>query len=202
MWWTLGAVENAVVMVVYFAIAGAILLPLVRSRQLRSNALGAATAAIFFTCAVHHGAHTVHMLLPYLGVGSEQGLAMRDAFTWHSVVWDGTTALVGIYYWTLRRTYGPLMRGAKLFEDLKERQRQALELNDNVVQGLVTAQMALELDERERSHEALVATLRSARTIISDLVGEAQGSRSGELVRGRAATVAAQPAATAEVAER
>ena len=46
----------------------AIVRPLIETGQLRSNALGAATAAIFFTCAVHHGGHTVHMLLPGAGV--------------------------------------------------------------------------------------------------------------------------------------
>ncbi|MBV9484857.1 MAG: hypothetical protein JO246_02245, partial [Frankiaceae bacterium] len=64
MWWHIGLVANALVALAYLAIAYAIVKPLIESRQLRTNALGAATAAIFFTCAVHHGGHTVHMLLP------------------------------------------------------------------------------------------------------------------------------------------
>ena len=78
--WQVGLVCNAVISVAYFLIVLAIVVPLVKSHQLRSNPLGAATAAIFFTCAVHHGAHTLHMLMPYFGVDEVQGMAMREAW--------------------------------------------------------------------------------------------------------------------------
>ena len=57
--WRVGAVANFVTMTAYFAICAAILVPLVREQQLKANRLGTATALIFFTCAVHHGGHTV-----------------------------------------------------------------------------------------------------------------------------------------------
>jgi len=57
MWWVTGMVCNAVISVVYFLIVLAIAVPLVKSGQLRSNPLGAATATIFFTCSLHT-AHT------------------------------------------------------------------------------------------------------------------------------------------------
>lgn len=188
--WQIGAAANAVVAVAYVAISFVILGPLVREHQLRSNPLGTATAAIFFTCAVHHGSHAVHALLPIVGLEVHEGLAMREAFGWHTVAWDVFTAAIGVYYWTLRRTYAPLMRGAKLFEDLKDRQRRALEINDNIVQGLFVARTALALDEREISEEALRTTLDSARHIISDLLGEAGSELElgpGQLRRDRAA---------------
>ena len=47
------------------------------------------------------------------------------------------------------------MHGAQLFEDLRQREQQALELNDNVLQGLVVAKMALDLDEPDKADEAL-----------------------------------------------
>src|SRR5438552_2335006 len=134
-WWQIGMVANAVIASAYFLIVWAIVRPLMLSGQLRSNPLGAATAAIFFSCAVHHGGHVVHMLLPAVGVGSQTGSALRAAYDWESASWDVLSALIGIYYWTLRRTYGSLMEGAKLFEDLRQRERQALELNDAVLQG-------------------------------------------------------------------
>ena len=65
--WQVGLVCNAVIMIAYLGISLAIVVPLTRSHQLRSNPLGAATAAIFLTCAVHHGVHSVHILLPSLG---------------------------------------------------------------------------------------------------------------------------------------
>ena len=188
--WKIGAAANLVVMLVYFAIVAAILVPLIKEQQLRANRLGSATALIFFTCAIHHGSHSVHMLLPTFGVDAASGYAMRDAFDPFQVVWDLFTAAVGIYYWTLRRTYGALMSGAKLFEDLKERQRQALEINDNIVQGLATAKLALELDQHAVTREALESTLNSARGLITDLLGEVAerpNFEAGELRRSRAA---------------
>jgi len=79
---------------------------------------------------------------------------------------------VAIYYRSLRRNHAPLMRRAKLFDDLRERQRRALEINDDIVQGLAEAKLALQLDEREHAEEALTATLAAARRMISDLLGE------------------------------
>ena len=146
--WKLATGANLVIAAAYLGITFAILRPLFATVQWRTNRLGTATAAIFFTCAVHHGAHAIHMLVPAFGIEDPAGLALRQAFHWPVVVWDFIGAGVAIYYWSLRRTYGALMHGAKLFDDMKERQRQALELNDNIVQGLVAADMALRLDEK------------------------------------------------------
>jgi len=188
--WRIGAAANFVTMIAYFAIVAAILVPLIREKQLKANPLGSATALIFFTCAVHHGSHTVHMLLPEIGLAKTSGLAMRTSFHAPAVVWDLFTAGVGVYYWTLRRTYGALMSGAKLFDDLKERQRQALEINDGIVQGLATAKLALELDQTTITREALESTLASARSLITDLLGEVAerpNFEAGDLRRSRAA---------------
>lgn len=195
--WQAGVAANVAIAMAYLLIAGAIMVPLVRTKQVRSNQLGTATAAIFFTCAVHHGSHSVHMLLPIFNVEDQHGLAAREAFgDWHLVAWDFVGAGVAVYYWSLRRTYGALMRGATLFEDLKEKQRQALEINDNIVQGLVVAETALAFEQHDLSKEALAATLVSARQIISDLLGEANSETRlgpGDLRRSKAA-VARDPA--------
>jgi hypothetical protein len=169
--WQVGLVCNAVISVTYFLIVLAIVVPLVKSHQLRSNPLGAATAAIFFTCAVHHGAHTVHMLMPYFGVDEVQGMAMREAWGWPLALWDLVGAAVGVYYLTLRRNYSSLMQGAKLFEDLRQREQQALEINDNVLQGLVVAKMALDLDQPEKANNALTTAIDSASRMITELLG-------------------------------
>jgi signal transduction histidine kinase len=190
--WQIGAAANAVVALAYIAISWAIISPLVRTGQWRQNRLGVATSAIFLTCAVHHGGHALHMVLPAVGLEDATGQAMRRAWEWHVTAWDVVTAAVGVYYWSLRSTYGTLMKGATLFEDLKEKQRQALEINDNIVQGLVTAKLALELDQRELSREALEHSLNAARQIITDLLGE-EGTEQrlgpGDLVRSKPATV-------------
>ena len=170
--WTVGMIGNAVIMLAYLLITLAIVVPLARSHQLRTNPLGAATGAIFFTCAVHHGAHALHMLLPSLGVDDPEGLAMRQAWGWPLAGWDVVGALVAIYYWTLRRNYGSLMHGAKLFEDLRQREQQALELNDTVLQGLVVAKMALDLDQPEKAHGALTSSIDAASRIITGLLND------------------------------
>jgi hypothetical protein len=169
--WQVGLAANAVIAVAYLLISVSIVVPLARSRQLRTNPLGAATAAIFFTCAVHHGAHSVHMALPSLGADDGHGAAMRAAWSWPLALWDIVGALVAVHYWSLRRTYGSLMQGAKLFEDLRQREQQALELNDSVLQGMVVAKMALDLDQPERAHRALTTSIESASRIITDLLG-------------------------------
>jgi hypothetical protein len=189
--WQIGLVANAVIAAAYFLIVVAIVVPLARSHQLRTNPLGAATAAIFFTCAAHHGAHSVHMLLPSLGVTDPDGLAMREAWGWPLATWDVIGAVVGVYYWSLRRNYSSLMQGAKLFDDLRQREQQALELNDSVLQGLVVAKMALDLDQPERAQQALTTAIDSASRIITDLIGSEYHSI--EMLRSTPAAVKTTP---------
>lgn len=189
--WQVGLVANAVIGVAYLLIAAAIVVPLARSNQLRTNPLGAATAAIFFTCAVHHGAHSVHMLLPSFGIDDDRGLAMREAWGWPLATWDVVGAVVAAYYWTLRRNYGSLMQGAKLFEDMRLREQQALELNDSVLQGLVVAKMALDLDQPERAQQALTSSIDSASRMITELLGSEHHSI--QMLRSTAATITQEP---------
>ncbi len=58
------------------------------------------------------------------------------------------------------------------------RRQQALQINDNVVQGLAVAKYAFDLGHNEKAKEAIEGTLAAARRIISDLLEEAsdQGS--------------------------
>jgi hypothetical protein len=175
MWWELGAVCNAVIATAYFLIVFAIVRPLVKSRQLRSNAMGAATAAIFLTCAVHHGAHVIHMLMPYFGVDEVQGHAMRSAWGPELALWDLVGALVASYYWTLRGGFSPDDASPQLFKDQHEREQRALELNDAVLQGMVVARMAFDLGETRRALNALDGSIASASRMITELIGDDRG---------------------------
>lgn len=69
------------------------------------------------------------------------------------------------------------------------RRRQALEINDNVVQGLVVAKLALAVGDRARSESSIDGALANARSIISDLLGDVDGGvvLPGSLVREAAA---------------
>jgi len=68
----------------------------------------------------------------------------------------------------------------------EERRRRAVELNDDVVQGLAVAQLALEAGREEAAREALEGTLAAARSIVTGLLeesGEHGELRAGDLVR-------------------
>lgn len=74
------------------------------------------------------------------------------------------------------------------------RRTQAVEINDNVVQGLTAALYALELEDVERATGYLVHTLESARRMMSDLVTPLDGELdAGGLVRNAPASVQRQP---------
>ncbi len=72
------------------------------------------------------------------------------------------------------------------------RRQQALEINDNIVQGLTVAQLALDIGRPEDSRSAIDDTLAKARSIISALLGEIQNEEkleAGDLVRAHPALV-------------
>ncbi|HJR44403.1 MAG TPA: hypothetical protein VJ927_02240 [Actinomycetota bacterium] len=54
--------------------------------------------------------------------------------------------------------------------ELHARRRQALEINDNVVQGLAVAHYSFELGQEEKGRQAVADALAAARRIIGDLV--------------------------------
>jgi hypothetical protein len=170
--WQLVTAANIAAFAAYAVIAYLIVSALVGSGQLRSNHLGVATSLIFVTAAVHHGLEALQLLAPSLGFGKAHGLALRDAWDWHNVVWDLLTALAGIYYLSLRGWRASASQGAQMFDDLKVRERQALEINDNIVQGLTVAKYAMTIGSEEHSRQAIEDTLTRARAIITDLLGE------------------------------
>lgn len=62
-------------------------------------------------------------------------------------------------------------------EDVRRRQHQAVELNDEVVQGLVTAWLALELGRSEEAAAAVRQTTRQAQRMASDLLAATRTDR-------------------------
>ncbi|MCW2754288.1 MAG: domain S-box protein [Marmoricola sp.] len=82
----------------------------------------------------------------------------------------------------------------------QQRRRQALEINDNVVQGLTSAVYALDQDDRESAQSYLERTLESARLMMDDLLEpRGQDLRAGDLIRVRAASL--EPPVSIRVAE-
>jgi hypothetical protein len=189
--WQLGLACNAVVALAYLGIVALIVVPLARSRQLRSNALGVATAAVFLTGAMHHGAYAVQLLAAPLGGADAGGRTLPAAWGWPLAGLDLLAAIAAVGYLVLRRRHGSLLQDAQLFEDLRRREQQALELNDTVLQGLVVAKLALDLDQPAKAEQALASAIDSASTIITELLGS--GHHALDLVRSVPAAVSSGP---------
>ncbi|MEA2169175.1 MAG: hypothetical protein QOF76_2475 [Solirubrobacteraceae bacterium] len=195
MLWQVITAANVAIAIAYFCIAWIIFAGLRATGQLGNNKLATATALIFFTCAVHHGSHAVHMLLPSFGVHDAKALALRNAWHWETAAWDIFGAAVAVYYLSLRGSYGSVLRGAQMFEDFKVRERQAIEINDNIVQGLAVARMALDSGDDADTRVAIEDTLRRAQDLISELlaVEEIEALEPGDLRRSRPASLGQAP---------
>lgn len=161
---------NLVIAGAYLAIAAIVLGGLGRTRQLPSNRLGLATGLIFLTCAAHHAAHAVHLLLPSLGVDDPTALALRAGWPWPNAALDLMTAVVAAAYLSLRGRDGRPAADAGMFADVRARERQALEINDNLVQGLARVKWALEAKRADEAHAAADETLAEAQRMVTDLL--------------------------------
>jgi CheY-like chemotaxis protein len=96
------------------------------------------------------------------------------------------------------RDASPRLEGEAVAARLGEaqlRRRQALEINDNVVQGLAAAVYALDQNEVEASMSFLSRTLSSARAMMDDLLDplDGVGLQPGDLVRTSPAVIGTQP---------
>ncbi len=176
-WWMLTALANGIMVLVYALVAISMINAIIDGRQLRTNPLLTATAAVFVTCTLGHGAHLMHAVFAswaFWGVGGEAAMQLVRAEFGDPrlLVWDGITAVVAIYFYTLRSRFAIVYRGAALCEDMAKREAQALEMNDDIVQGLTQAKLALDMGHRDEGYKALDATLLSARRIMTGLIGE------------------------------
>lgn len=170
--WPIGCLANGLVALSFLAIAVTLARALTTTKQWRHNPLAVGTAMLYFTCGIGHGIHAALLVDPLLGLPPEVGLAARGEYAgWHLWVWDLFTAAAGLWYWSMYRKFPDLVTGAAVYEDLRERQRRALEVHDDIVQGLVKAQLAMELNQEISGAQAVEETLSSAKHIISDLLG-------------------------------
>lgn len=188
-WWHVGVAANTIAAVAYVAIFWSIVRGLIRSDQWKANRLAVATALIFLTAGAHHALLSAQQLALWGSASASGEAGRRSLDTWYLSSWDLVTAVVAAWYWTLRGRLPVLVRGASLFEDLRERQRQALEIHDDVIQGLATAKLAIELGDSARAMVALEQSLVSTRAIITNLLGpDAPLMSSGQLRHNSPAT--------------
>lgn len=101
--------------------------------------------------------------------------SVRQLASWGHVLVDEQTVPIKIIgscqdVTDFRSAMHELALTERRLAEIQERRARALELNDNVVQGLVTAVFALELGHVDKATTALNGTLASARSIIGDML--------------------------------
>ncbi|MHB8634824.1 MAG: hybrid sensor histidine kinase/response regulator, partial [Thermoplasmatota archaeon] len=109
-WWMVTAAANAVMVGIYAVISIEMIRAIIDGRQLRSNPLLTATAAVFITCTLGHGAHLAHALFAtglFWGVSGAGAMdAVRAEFGDPRLLWwDLFTAGTAIYFYTLRSRF-------------------------------------------------------------------------------------------------
>lgn len=171
--WMVTALANGVMVVIYALVAIEMIRAIIDGKQLRSNPLLTATAAVFVTCTLGHGDHLAHVLSGALMGDTATAAAAKAEFSdVRLVVWDAFTALTALYFYTLRSRFAIVYRGAALCEDMAQREKQAMEMHDDIVQGLAQAKMALDLGRRDEGRAAVEATLKASRRIMTELLGD------------------------------
>jgi len=61
---------------------------------------------------------------------------------------------------------------ARHIDELRLRQRHALEVNDDIIQGLAVVDLALNLGDYDKAREVVASTLESARRFVTELLGD------------------------------
>lgn len=107
--WVFAVIVSLTIALPYLAISSLVVRGLSKSHQLRSNYLGVGTAMIFFSCGVGHLLHAEHMAFG--------GQEFRDAADLHVTVWDGSTAVIALWYLSMRARYAQLLQSPAMFED-------------------------------------------------------------------------------------
>ena len=117
---------------------------------------------------------------------------------------DGTLVEVSVSVSPVHDTEGRIVEAAVIARNISERKRveqeltkaqrkQALELNDAVVQGLAAAKLALEIEDHERGLVSVEKTLDNAKQIVTRLLGESGSVDPGDLIRSEPAIVDDEP---------
>lgn len=104
--------------------------------------------------------------------------ALNNPWKWaaiHGAFVLGASA-ANVYAWRLNEEAAAETEAYRIRLDEADRRRQsALEINDNVVQGLAVVTSALALGQDDMARQAADRTIAAARAIITDLLGDTSG---------------------------
>jgi integral membrane sensor domain MASE1 len=120
-----------------------------------------------------HGAATANLIVAVIAVAftanAEGGFVegTRDDSLLLSQTFMGVAALTSLLLASIAAE-----RQRAVAESIAMRRREALEINDNIVQGLAVAQYAAESGRHDLAGDAIETTLADARKMIGELVGD------------------------------
>lgn len=138
----------------------------------------------FLYVVVHHG------LMGALDPTSvyDHPAAQRNPWVWAGIhgIFVAAAAVVQLFSWHVNEAEHARAEHYRMqAHDALARRRQALQINDSVVQGLVVAQLANAVGEPAESQEALESALQDAKAIVDGLLGEVEeASESGTIEPG------------------
>jgi hypothetical protein len=166
---------------VAYALAWQIARNLLRDREWPTNRLALAMLAIVGTCSTGHLEHGFHLL------GSDQAAQLWPP---EAVVLDLITAAgISAYFYFQTGRLSKFARGAAMFEDVSVRNRNALQMHNEVVQRLAAARYAIGRGELAGARELVDQSLESAREVITDLLPPESQVEPGSVRRRRAAPI-------------
>lgn len=170
-WFTVGA--HAVLTIGYAWIASILFWGNTSARQWRANPIATATFTIFLSCGIGHGLHVFHAFESQLGLASSSTtasqIAMGDPLL---LVWSGATALVAVWYLTMRGRLGIVTFGAPLCEDMEAREQRAQKMRIPIQDAIIRAETRLALGDREGAMAALDEAMAISRDVVTELIGD------------------------------
>lgn len=185
--WMAASLANLVMTVTFVAIAIPLWKAIYEGDQLFSNPLLTGFALIFSTCAVSHGLHFEHTLipnyhailhaLPFMGGPAAYnytvnfGLWSRVAMTDPTLLAvDLVTAALGVWYFLLRKRQSRFFEGAELAEDMEMREREAHALHDDIVEEVSQALLLIDTGQEDEARERIGEVTAQAQAIVDDLL--------------------------------
>lgn len=157
-----GALADVVAALAFAAVAASILIPLVRTGQLRRNRLDLAAALVFASSSV---GYVIQFAWALTAEGEQSGGRQL-------AIWDVLTAIVAIAYLQLRRVNADPEDGSGLYEDARRRQHE-----------LAGQVMAANVREELANERASAAEQRFARAFLAATAGMALLDRRGRITK-------------------